>query len=170
MPSYITGGRFQSNGISLLGKDASIFILNSGTIQLGYRVGLADYVLLEANSAAIRIGTRTTINSFSRIVAHEEVTIGSNCAIAQFVTIVDHDHVFGEQHDSGLSGFVRAKVEIGNNVWIGDKATILKGVCIGDNSIVGAGAVVNKDVPADSIAVGIPCRILPRREQDGREI
>ena len=53
-----------------------------------------------------------------------------------------------------------SKVIIGNNVWIGSGANILPGVSIGDNSIIGAGSVVIKDIPANSVAVGIPAKVI----------
>lgn len=55
-----------------------------------------------------------------------------------------------------------AMVEIGDNVWIGGGTTILPGVTIGDNTTIGAGSVVAKDIPADSVAVGNPCRVIRR--------
>jgi acetyltransferase-like isoleucine patch superfamily enzyme len=153
---------FNFEGLCQLGRSGSIFILNGGSIKLGRRVAIADFVQLEANRGAIRIGAGTTVNSFSRIMAMESVTVGSGCAIAQFVAILDHDHAFAQDRGRCLSGFRTAAVVIGDNVWIGDKATILRGVRIGNDAVIGAGAVVNKDVPARSVAVGVPCRILPR--------
>ncbi|MCA1779929.1 MAG: hypothetical protein LC637_11255 [Xanthomonadaceae bacterium] len=58
------------------------------------------------------------------------------------------------------AGFTTAPVEIGNNVWIGAKATITKGVKIGNNAVVGANSVVTSDIPAGVLAAGVPARIL----------
>lgn len=58
----------------------------------------------------------------------------------------------------------KGEVRIGNNVWIGDKATVLPGVTIGDGAIVGTNAVVTSDVPAYSIAVGNPARIIDKQK------
>jgi acetyltransferase-like isoleucine patch superfamily enzyme len=154
--------RFRFEGLCRLGRGASVFILNGGRIELGCRVGIADFVTLEANGGAISIGAGTTINAFSRIVARDRITIGAGCAIAQFVAILDHDHAFEPGQAGGVKGYRTAPVVIGDQVWIGDKATILRGTRIGDGAAIGAGAVVNKDVPPYSIAVGVPCRILPR--------
>lgn len=53
-----------------------------------------------------------------------------------------------------------APIVLGKNVWVGSNATILQGVTIGDNSVIGAGAVITKDVPADSVAVGVPAKVV----------
>ncbi len=160
--------RFRFQGLCRLGRGASVFILNGGSIRLGRRVGLADFVTLEGNGGTISIGAGTTVNAFSRIVAHNGITIGAGCAIAQFVAILDHDHAFKSGEAAGMSGYRTASVVIGDHVWIGDKATILRGTRIGDGVVIGAGAVVNKDVPPYSLAVGSPCRILPRRPVEAR--
>lgn len=154
--------QFRFEGLCRLGRGASVFILNGGRIELGPRVGIADFVTLEANGGAISIGAGTTVNAFSRIVARDAITIGSGCAIAQFVAILDHDHSFEPGQAGGLNGYRTDPVVIGDRVWIGDKATILRGARIGDGAVIGAGAVVNKDVPPYCTAVGVPCRILPR--------
>ncbi len=60
------------------------------------------------------------------------------------------------------NGIVKRPIVIGNNVWIGAAATILPGVTIGDNAVVAAGAVVSRDVPASTIAAGVPARVLKR--------
>jgi acetyltransferase-like isoleucine patch superfamily enzyme len=58
------------------------------------------------------------------------------------------------------NGFVAKPITIGNNVWIGVAATILPGVTIGDNAVIAAGAVVSRSVPADTLAAGVPARVL----------
>ncbi len=84
---------------------------------------------------------------------------------AEMVSIRDHDHNFDEL-DTPVreQGFVGAPVKIGNNVWVGAKATILRGITIGNNVIIGANAVVSKDIPDNSIAVGVPARVIRMRE------
>ena len=53
-------------------------------------------------------------------------------------------------------------IKIGNNVWIGGNVIVLPGVNIGDNVVIGAGSVVNKDIPSNSMAVGIPCKVIKK--------
>ena len=100
------------------------------------------------------------------IGAAYEVRIGAGVLIASGVTIMDHDHgvpldVAGTPiQDLPLTG---APIEIGSAVWIGEGATILKGVSIGDCAIIGAGAVVTRSVPPGHVALGVPARTRPRR-------
>lgn len=89
------------------------------------------------------------------------ITIGDNVSITADVSILTHDFcssVFRQKYYDYVSG--RSKVVIGNNVYIGQKAMILRGVTIGDNVIIGAGAIVTTDVPSDSVAAGIPARVV----------
>lgn len=109
----------------------------------------------------ISIGNNFFINDFSRVVSKSKITIGDNVIIAKFVTILDHDHQFSFDNNKLSSmGFVTGDVKIGNNVWLGDKVTILKGVTIGDNVIVGANSVVTKSIPSNSVFAGNPGKII----------
>ncbi len=109
----------------------------------------------------VTIGNNVYFNRGCYISAHESVTIGSNCLFGEQVSIHDENHVPGrDTNPIDTRGYVTAPVVIGNNVWIGAKVTILQGVRIGDNAVIGANAVVTRDVPAYSIAVGIPARVI----------
>ena len=87
-----------------------------------------------------------------------KITIGNDCLIASHVSInsVTHD----AKADLYTSTAIEKEVIIGNNVWIGSHAVILPGIKIGDNAIVGAGAVVTKDVPAGAVVVGVPAKVI----------
>ena len=89
------------------------------------------------------------------------VTIGDNCFINQHFTLLTHDWVNKVFIESGKK-FLNSsgKVLIGNNVSFGQNVMVLKGVTIGDNSFIGAGSIVTKDIPANSVAVGAPCRVI----------
>lgn len=89
------------------------------------------------------------------------LSIGNDVAITADVTILTHDFcswVFRNLYHDYIPG--RSKVVIGNNVYIGQKAIILRGVTIGDNVIIGAGAIVTHDIPDNSVAVGIPAKVI----------
>lgn len=94
-------------------------------------------------------------------------TIGDHVMMGEDVTVITRNH----RHDSldapmMQQGFEEEKpVHIGNDVWIGDRATILPGVNIGDGSIIGAGSVVTHDVPAFSIVAGVPAKVISLREK-----
>lgn len=90
------------------------------------------------------------------ILCSESIVIGERCAIAWDSTIVDSD--MHEIVADGESLPHRAPVRIGEHVWIGSGARIMKGVTIGDGAIVGAGAIVTKDVPPRTLVAGVPAR------------
>lgn len=139
-------------------RGSSLFILERGRAVLGHRVHIGRDVEIQARNGLVEIGLGSGINSYSRVVAFERITIGERCAIGQFVTILDHDHVFNEGRT--MEGYVTSPIIIGNDVWIGDKAIILKGVTIGNGAVIAAGAVVTKNVPAGDVVAGIPARTL----------
>ncbi len=96
------------------------------------------------------------INRYSKIRCYRSITIGENVAISENVTIWDSDaHTILNSSSANTQPVV-----IGNHVWIGANVTILKGVQIGDGAIIAAGAAVNKDVPAHSMAAGIPAQVI----------
>jgi maltose O-acetyltransferase len=87
------------------------------------------------------------------------ITIGDDAQIGPGVHIYTALHPL--EPETRRSGLEMAKpVTIGNNVWLGGKCVICPGVRIGDNSVIGAGSVVVKDIPANCVAVGNPCRVI----------
>ena len=84
--------------------------------------------------------------------------IGHDVLIASFVYISDHDHGISRESSPHKSVLTVEAVGIGNSVWIGERAIILKGVTIGEGAIIGAGSVVTKDVPPYTIVAGVPAR------------
>ena len=96
------------------------------------------------------------ISSNSHIICTNSIEIGNDVAIADGVQIRDSD-----DHDILYDGYKKiAPIKICDHVWIGQRATVLKGVTIGEGAIVAAGAVVTKDVPARSIVAGVPARVI----------
>jgi acetyltransferase-like isoleucine patch superfamily enzyme len=99
------------------------------------------------------------------ISAYQRVRIGEQCVIADRAMFIDFDHgVVEVERPIRLQGIYKRDVEVGNNVWIGYGACILRGVSVGDNAVVGTNAVVAKDVPANAIVGGVPARIIRMRE------
>lgn len=109
------------------------------------------------NGAILELGSGYTNNSVE-IVCFEKIKIGHDVAISKGVIIRDSDnHIINNRMDN-----VSAPIIIGNHVWIGLGAIILKGVRIGDGAIIAAGAVVNRDVPENTLAAGVPAKIIKR--------
>jgi acetyltransferase-like isoleucine patch superfamily enzyme len=118
--------------------------------------GLFSGVRLECwRGALIKIGSGTYLNRNAEVVAARSVIIGRDCMIARDVIIMDTD-----QHPLPGRPLEARPVEIGDRVWVGARATILKGVTIGHDSVIGAGAIVTKSVPAGSVVVGPAARVI----------
>lgn len=114
--------------------------------------------------AKCRIGNNVFFNHNCSITCAEMIVIGDNCNIANNVVIVDHDHNIGK--NGVIDGLNSQPVNIGNNVWIGANAVILKGTDIGDGAIIAAGAVVKGKIPAGEVWGGVPAKkIRAAKEQ-----
>lgn len=133
---------------------------DGGVIKFAKKVCIDRFADIQSKNGEILIGPCTFIGQFSIICSHNKISIGSDCLIAEHVTIRDQDHNFGTIKKTSLAGMRTSSIEIGNNVWIGAKVTVTKGVKIGNNSVIGANSVVTKNVPANTIVGGIPSRIL----------
>lgn len=106
----------------------------------------------------ISIGARTFVNYNLTALDVAPITIGEDCQIGPNVQLLTPTHPLEPQSRRDKLEAARP-ITIGDNVWIGGGATILPGVAVGENSIVGAGAVVTKDVPANTVVVGNPVRV-----------
>lgn len=105
----------------------------------------------------ITVGENVFINACCHFQDHGGVTIGDGCQIGHNVVFATLNHgLLPEERQTT----VPAPIVLGKNVWVGSNSTILPGVRIGDNAVVAAGAVVTKDVPADSIVGGVPAKFI----------
>lgn len=134
-------------------------------IDVGTRVEIEHDVFLKivGDDARLVIGDHTFIGKGSEIDVMESITIGAHTLIAPNVFITDHTHNASAGLRVDEQGVRSAPVVIGSDAWVGTRAVILLGVTIGDGAIVGAGAVVTKDVPARAIVAGVPARIMGTR-------
>lgn len=138
---------------------------DGGSISLGSGCYLGRGSVIIASGCNISIGNNVHIGYGSIIVARSGISIGSDCLIAEYVVIRDQDHDFrGSPIRAG--GFLSSPISIGSDVWIGSKASVLKGVSIGDGAIVGANSLVRTDILARAIAVGLPAKIVKMRNID----
>lgn len=138
-------------------------------ISIGNRSLFGDYLYLTAwptlGTPEISIGDSCSFGAYNHITAICKISIGDNCLTGKWVTITDNTHGNIDFESLKIPPNKRQVVSkgpviIGNNVWIGDKATILPGVTIGDGVLVAANAVVTKDVPAYSVVAGIPAKVI----------
>lgn len=122
----------------------------------------------EPDQGRIKIGDYAMISPGVRISASDEIIIGDSVMIANgtYITDADWHGIYDRAHRNESITPVR----IGNNVWLGDRCSVLKGVTIGDNSIVAANAVVTKPVPANVIVAGNPAKIVKQLDTDRKMI
>lgn len=118
-------------------------------------------------SPCITIGDHCNIGEYSHISAINQIVIGNGLLTGRFVLISDNSHGGLSQAEAAIPPAARKLVSkgpvvIGDNVWIGDKVTILAGVHIGDNAIIAANAVVTEDVPANTLVAGVPASVRRR--------
>ncbi|MGN1158270.1 MAG: acyltransferase [Agathobacter sp.] len=140
----ILGCGVKYNIVSIVSPLASLKTRNGGRIVLGARTCIRPNTEISSSEGSIQIGSRCFINRNSMVVAHEQITIGNDVTVGPGTYIYDHDH-------DGKGGFVSKPIIIEDNVWIGARCTILKGVKIGKNSIIAANTLVLKDVPEGSV-------------------
>lgn len=135
-------------------------------VTLGARSTLAPNVSLR-NGERITIGTRTQIGEHVCLWAGDEqgsITIGDDCRFAPGVFVTASDYGLDPTAKIHEQARNERDVVIGDDVWLGARVFIGAGVTIGDGSVVSAGSVVTKSLPPGSIAVGVPARIVRRRE------
>ena len=107
----------------------------------------------------LEIGENSFINYGTSIYAGEHVRIGRDCNIGTYCMVMDNDFHGLEperRHETPPS----KPIIIGDNVWLGGRTTVLKGVTIGDGSVVAAGSIVTKDIPPRTLAAGAPARAV----------
>jgi maltose O-acetyltransferase len=121
-------------------------------MTIGKRFYVRKYSDIECRGGEIVIGDRVFINKNCTIVAVEKISIGNDCMFGEDVSIYDHDHSFDLNGVPFRNQGVKSRpITIGNNVWVGCKVFIGKGVNIGDNVVIAAGSIVTMDIPSDSI-------------------
>jgi acetyltransferase-like isoleucine patch superfamily enzyme len=146
-----------------IGRGATLRVVRGGRMIIG------DGSRIEAGCdlvayGALEIGPRAFVGRGSILVATDRISIGTDALIAAYVTIRDQDHSIGQGQPFNQQDLVMAPVVIGDNVWIGTKASILKGVRVGSNAVIGAHALVNGDVADGAIVGGIPAKVLRNNE------
>lgn len=172
------GACFESPRRILLGSECCIghhAILRANTseplgIRLGDRTHVGEFTIVAANKGRVLIGCDSWIGPHSTIHGNGSVTIGNNVMIAARCAITTVSHHY-DRVDVPMSeqGVHAEPVCIEDDVWIGVGAIVLQGVRIGRGSIVAAGALVNRDLPPGSIAMGVPARPQRNRFVSGNQ-
>lgn len=131
-----------------IGNNANLKV--NGKFSIGYGTDIRIF-----DNAELKLGSGY-FNGFVQIICAKKIELGNNVVIARDVIIRDTDahHLLGKQHQ------MEKEIKIEDNVWIGTRAIIMKGVTIGEGSVIAAGAVVTKDVPPHTIVAGVPAKVI----------
>lgn len=169
--NFSIGERNQIKWVALRGT-------RGGRVEIGSDCIINSRIAFDSPNGQVKVGNRCYLGA-SFLVCHTGITLGDDVIISWDVTIVDHDsHALDwELRKSDVSDWARGlkrwdfvtirPVHIGNKVWIGFGASILKGVTVGDGAVIGAYSVVTRDVPPFTVVAGNPARIVRKlKEKD----
>lgn len=139
-------------------------------VSIGKNTSIMSHCIIETCptdncTPHMEIGDNISLGEYSHITCANKVVIGNGVLTGRFVLITDNSHGKLTKEEADIAPLIRkihsnGPVFIGDNVWIGDKATILPNVSIGKGCIIAANAVVTKDVPEFSVVAGVPARII----------
>jgi acetyltransferase-like isoleucine patch superfamily enzyme len=159
------GKRLQTDGICFVCPEVKLEIGRDATLRIGRWAWLGHGTKIRVHEGEVSIGAKTVMGQECTISAFQHVSIGRECIVADRVMLIDFDHGAVEvERPVRLQGIYKRDVRVGHNVWMGYGACVLRGVSIGDNSIVGTSAVITKDVPANAVVAGSPARVIRMRE------
>src|SRR5438105_4479110 len=158
-----------TRGFVFLDKGSEIYARKGYTrVVIGRWVHLGVNTALRCHEGTFSIGDKSVLARDISINCYLDVEIGDSALFADNVYISDFDHKFADLttviKDQGIA---KSRVRIGRDVWLGTKVTICRGVSIGEGAVVGANAVVTRDLPAYAVAVGVPARVMKDRRVPG---
>lgn len=157
----VYGSRISVRAINSIKGKMNIDLLTDSRLSIGRFFMPAGPCYIKClENAVCKIGNNVFMNHNCSITCADRIIIGDNVIMANNVVIIDHDHKLG--HEGVVDGLTLSPVIIGDNVWIGANAVILKSVKIGEGAVIAAGAVVNCDVPAYEIWGGIPAKKIKK--------
>jgi acetyltransferase-like isoleucine patch superfamily enzyme len=135
-----------------------------GRMVLGRWLHLGVNTALRCHEGTLTVGDKSVLGRDVSINCYLDVELGAAALVADSVYISDFDHKFAS-FDKPIKdqGIAKARVRIDPDVWLGTKVTVCRGVVIGTGAVVGANAVVTRDLPAYSVAVGVPARVVKDR-------
>jgi acetyltransferase-like isoleucine patch superfamily enzyme len=163
------GRRLKLDGLCFIGPRVTLQIGKDARIELGRWSWLGHGTKIRCHEGVVSIGAKTVMGQECTISAFQHVSIGRECVIADRVMLIDFDHgVVEVERPIRLQGIYKRDTRVGNNVWIGYGACILRGVTVGDNAIIGTNAVVTKDVPANAVVGGVPAELIRMRKTPRR--
>jgi acetyltransferase-like isoleucine patch superfamily enzyme len=159
------GWRWETDGPVFLGKGLQLQIAKRAKIRFGRFCWIGDGTKVRCHEGLVEIGAKTVMGQECTISAYKRVRIGEQCVIADRAMFIDFDHgVVEVERPIRVQGIYKRECVIGSNVWVGYGACFLRGVHVGDNSIVGTSSVVTRDVPANAVVGGVPAKVIRMRD------
>ena len=143
------------------GQNNKIRLENRVCLERGVDINVVPY----EDNCHIEIGERTVIGPYTCVAGPGHIKIGKSCLIASHVGIYANNHNFADlTHYIWDQGVSRKGIVIEDDCWLGTGVKVLDGVTIGRGSVIGAGAVVTKNIPPYSVAVGVPAKVIAHRD------
>ena len=162
-------GRLQTDGVCFIAPDVSFEIGPDARVKLGRWCWIGHGTKIRAHEGEVEIGAKTVLGQECTISSFKHVSLGRECIVADRVMLIDFDHgVVEVERAVRHQGIYKREVRVGHNVWIGYGACFLRGVTVGDNSVIGTSSVVTTDVPANAVSAGVPARVLRMRKTPER--
>jgi acetyltransferase-like isoleucine patch superfamily enzyme len=157
--------RLQTDGLCFVCPKVQLEIGRGATLRIGRWAWIGHGCKIRVHEGEVSIGAKTVVGQDCTISAYQHVSIGRECIVADRVMLIDFDHGVTEvERPIRLQGIYKRDVRVGHNVWIGYGACLLRGVTVGDNSVIGTSAVLTRSFPENAVIAGIPARILRMRE------
>jgi acetyltransferase-like isoleucine patch superfamily enzyme len=158
-------GRLQTDGLCFICPGVRLEIGRHATLRMGRWAWIGHGSKIRVHEGEVSIGAKTVLGQDCTISAYQHISIGRECIIADRVMLIDFDHGVTEvERPVRLQGIYKRDVSVGHNVWMGFGSCVLRGVRIGENSIVGTSSVCTRDVPANAVVGGVPARLIRMRE------
>jgi acetyltransferase-like isoleucine patch superfamily enzyme len=156
--------RLQTDGLCFICPGVKLEIGPRATLRIGRWAWVGHGSKLRVHEGLVSIGAKTVLGQDCTISAFQHVSIGRECILADRVMLIDFDHGVTEvDRPIRLQGIYKRDVRVGNNVWIGYGACVLRGVTVGDNCIVGTNSVLTREVPENAVVAGVPARVIRMR-------
>jgi acetyltransferase-like isoleucine patch superfamily enzyme len=145
-----------------IGKCVNIQVHKQGQLIIENNVTILDYTNIFVHSNAfMKIGDSTFISHHCEFASSQSISIGKECAFAAYCTMIDTDKDYTDYTTPmPLRKAKTNPIILEDNIWLAYKVTVLKGVQIGRNCVVAANAVVNKNIPAYTVAAGVPAKVI----------
>jgi acetyltransferase-like isoleucine patch superfamily enzyme len=158
-------GRLQTDGICFICPGVQLEIGPRAKLRIGRWAWIGHGSKIRVHEGEVSIGAKTVMGQDCTISAFQHVSIGRECILADRVMLIDFDHgVIEVDRPIRLQGIYKRDVHVGHNVWIGYGACVLRGVRIGDNSVVGTNSVVTRQVAENAVVGGVPARLIRMRD------